>query len=92
MRFCSSCGAQLWKKHGICPNCGCELAGDKTKGDINVDDVIDIKLCLLSLVFPPFAFVYSHSHEKTAPKKARACRVAAGITISILFLIFFAKY
>jgi len=83
MKFCSKCGKEILEDAVICPHCGCAV-GKMPRGMI---DKINPAWCILSVLFPLFGIFYWGFRYDTTPKRARACAIAALISVIVLIVI-----
>lgn len=82
MKFCTNCGAEVHENAAICVKCGCPIQQEK-----KVDDSVSVGLVILALVIPLFGFIYWPTKSKELPNCARACGIAAIISMVLNFMI-----
>ena len=63
---CARCGKRVSKWAVTCPRCGCDVV-----------DKVNWGYCLLAFLIPLFGWIYWPVKAKKAPKKAKACGIAA---------------
>ncbi len=82
--FCSRCGKEIDDDAVVCIHCGCAVENRSVSKE---EDVINVWLCLLSVIIPLFGIIYWAVKYKEVPKKAKACGMAAIITILVSFVL-----
>ena len=83
MIYCTKCGGRVSRKSIFCPYCGCFSLGKKTLK--NPNDKINLGLCLVAFLFPPFGLIYWPVMHKEVPEKAQAVGVMSVISLAIYF-------
>lgn len=81
MKYCANCGAELNENAVVCVKCGAavqKLAEDK----------VSVGLVILSIFIPLFGIIYWAVKAKETPKRAKACGIAALITIGVVVLLY----
>ena len=81
MKYCSNCGAELNENAVICVKCGAAVQQA-------AEDKVSVGLVILSIFIPLFGIIYWAVKAKETPKRAKACGIAALITIGVVVLLY----
>ena len=83
MKYCAKCGTELSEETIVCPTCG---YAEYESAQPVTEDKVSVGLCVLAALIPLFGFIYWPVKHKAAPKKAKACGIAAIISWAVGFV------
>lgn len=83
--YCSNCGKEVNEQAAVCLNCGYALNNSQNKNP--VEDKVSVGLVILAVLIPLFGFIYWPLKHSETPKKARACGIAAIISVVVSFVL-----
>ena len=89
MKFCQHCGKEILDEAVICSGCGCSVSAKNNLLVTEIDESINVGFVILAAFSPLFGFIYWVVKEKTRPRCARACGIAAiiSLVISVVLLM-----
>lgn len=85
MKFCPNCGKENSDEAVFCMQCGTIFS---RANEPVIQDKPSVGLCILAVFIPLFGLIYWPVEHNRTPNKARACGIAAIVSIafSLLFL------
>jgi len=92
MKFCQHCGKELPNEATVCSACGWAFQKNdkpsvKRGAPVRGDQSVSVGLVILSVLFPLFGLIYWGVKRSTRPKCAKACGIAAVVTVLVNVLI-----
>ncbi len=86
-RFCPNCGNPVNPNADICVRCGISLrktnSAQSRTADSGTDDLLDIGLIIVSILFPLIGFIIGAVIKSDNPVKASKCIKAASISVGV---------
>jgi len=83
--FCKHCGKEIDDLAVICIHCG--NAVNSAPVAPQKEDKISVGLVILAVLFPIFGFIYWPVKHSDAPRRARACGIAAIISFVVSIVL-----
>jgi len=84
MKRCIRCGSQLDDGANYCSQCGERVAYVQYRG---AADRVNLWLCLLAFLFPPFGLFYWAAVGEERPERAQACGIVGLVTLCVDILM-----